>query len=159
MASASRGGFRTRRQWRGPMACAVRWPEFPDGNFIEAPSVPESRTMAKVAELGNRKHGMKFSRMRSSLGRNGLASSVNLLLPDAMATGKLQLVSNAVVREITTDKNTGMANGAYFVDRHSKREISVTPAAPWATICTTRSMECRWWRRSRKRAMATARRD
>jgi choline dehydrogenase-like flavoprotein len=101
------------------------WPEFPDGNFIEAPSGPDSQTMAKVAELGKRKHGMKFSRMRSSLGRDGLASSVNLLLPDAVATGKLQMVSNAIVREITTDKNTGMANGAYFVDRHSKREMHV----------------------------------
>jgi choline dehydrogenase-like flavoprotein len=63
--------------------------------------------------------------MRSSLGINGLASSINLLLPDAMATGKLQIVSNAIVREITTDKNTGLANGAHFVDRHSRREMHV----------------------------------
>jgi choline dehydrogenase-like flavoprotein len=72
---------------------------------------------------------MKFSKMRSSLGQNGLASSVNLLLPDAMATGKLQMVSNAIVREITTDKNTGMANGAHFVDRHSQREMHVSARA------------------------------
>jgi hypothetical protein len=35
--------------------------------------------------------------MRSSLGQNGLASSVNLLLPDAMATGKMRMVSNTIV--------------------------------------------------------------
>ena len=39
--------------------------------------------------------------MRSSQGDNGLASSINLLLPDALATGKLDIVSNAIVREIT----------------------------------------------------------
>jgi choline dehydrogenase-like flavoprotein len=50
---------------------------------------------------------------------------VNLLLPDAVATGKLKVVSNAIVREITVDKNTGLANGAHFVDRHSHQEMHV----------------------------------
>jgi choline dehydrogenase-like flavoprotein len=99
------------------------WPEFPDGNFVEPRLAPDSRTIATMAEIGKQRHGMKFSKMRTSLGQNGLASSVNLLLPDAMATGKLQLVSNSIVREITTDKSTGLANGAHFVDRHSGREM------------------------------------
>ena len=63
--------------------------------------------------------------MRTSLGVNGLASSINLLLPDALATGKLDIVSNAIVREISVDKNTGLVNGAHFVDRHSRREMHV----------------------------------
>jgi len=46
-------------------------------------------------------------------------------LPDALATGKLDIVENAIVREITVDKNTGLANGAYFLDRHSGREMHV----------------------------------
>jgi choline dehydrogenase-like flavoprotein len=99
------------------------WPEFPDGNFIETQSGPESQTIARMAEIGKQRHGMKLSRMRISVGQNGLASSVNLLLPDAMATGRLQMVSNAIAREITIDKNTGRANGAHFVDRHSRREM------------------------------------
>ena len=33
------------------------------------------------------------------MGRDGLASSVNLLLPDAEKTGKLTSIANAVVRE------------------------------------------------------------
>ena len=37
---------------------------------------------------------------------------MNLLLPDALATGNLQIVNNAVVREITVDKNTGLVNGS-----------------------------------------------
>ena len=104
------------------------WPEFPDGNFIETNYPPDSQTIQRLSELG-RKRGMKFSKMRSSVGQNGLASSVNLLLPDAMATGKLEMVSNAIVREITTDKDTGLVNGAHFVDRHSRRERHVKARA------------------------------
>ena len=100
------------------------WPQFPDGNFVEPNYGPDSGTIKRLAALG-KERGMKFSKMRSSGGQNGLASSVNLLLPDAMATGKLEMVSNAIVREITTDKNTGLANGVHFVDRHSRREMHV----------------------------------
>ena len=46
-------------------------------------------------------------------------------MPDALATGKLDIVENAIVREISVDKNTGLANGAHFVDRHSGREMHV----------------------------------
>jgi choline dehydrogenase-like flavoprotein len=101
------------------------WPQFPDGNFIEQTYGPDSQTIQKVTGLcEDRKIGV--SKMRSSQGRNGLASSINLLLPDAVATGKLDVVPNAVVREITIDKKTGRANGAHFVDRHSKREMHVS---------------------------------
>ncbi len=55
----------------------------------------------------------------------GLASSLNLLLPDAAATGKLEIVENAIVREISVDKKTSLVNGAHFIDRHSKREMHV----------------------------------
>ena len=70
-----------------------------------------------------------MSKWRSALGRDGLASSINLLLPDALATGKLDIVQNAIVREISVDKNTGLANGAHFVDRHSGREMHVKARA------------------------------
>src|SRR5437763_7243180 len=40
-----------------------------------------------------------------------------------MDTGNLTIVPNAVVRDITLDKNTGLVNGVNFVDRHSKREM------------------------------------
>jgi choline dehydrogenase-like flavoprotein len=63
--------------------------------------------------------------MRYAEGVNGLASSINLLLHDAIATGKLDIVPNAIVREIKFDKKTGRVNGAHFVDRHSRREMHV----------------------------------
>ena len=100
------------------------WPQFPDGNFIEFDYGPDSQTIKKVIELATAR-GIGCSKGRASMGQNGLASSINLLLPDALATGKLQMVPNAIVREITTDKNTGLANGAYFLDRHSRREMHV----------------------------------
>jgi len=100
------------------------WPQFPDGNFIETNYPPDSRSIKKVTELANAR-GFGVSKMRSSQGSGGLASSINLLLPDAQATGKLELVSNAIVREISVDNKTGLANGAHFVDRHSGRERHV----------------------------------
>ena len=63
--------------------------------------------------------------MRLSRGVNGLASSINLLLPDALATGKLDIVSNAIVRQIAVDKNTGLVSGAHFVERHTGRDMEV----------------------------------
>ncbi len=100
------------------------WPQFPDGNFIETTYPPDTESIKRVTEICN-KRGVGVSKWRSALGRDGLASSINLLLPDALATGKLDIVENAIVREISVDKNTGLANGAHFVDRHSSREMHV----------------------------------
>jgi choline dehydrogenase-like flavoprotein len=59
------------------------------------------------------------------MGRDGLASSVNLLLPDAEKTGKLTSIANAVVCKLTVDKDTGLPNGCLFIDRHTLEEMSV----------------------------------
>lgn len=99
-------------------------PHFPDGNFLDADYGPDSATVKKVTEIAQAR-GYLVSKIRASNGRNGQASSINLLLPDALATGKLQIVPNAIVRELTVDKNTGLVNGANFLDRHSKQELHV----------------------------------
>lgn len=98
-------------------------PQYPDGNFVVDDS-PWSGSMQRFIAAG-KKMGVPVCKPRSALGRDGLASSINLLLPDAFATGKLTAVPNVVVREVTVDKNTGLANGAHFVDRHSRREMFV----------------------------------
>ncbi|HZC43415.1 MAG TPA: GMC family oxidoreductase [Acidobacteriaceae bacterium] len=98
-------------------------PQYPDGNFVVDDS-PWSGSMQRFIAAG-KKLDVPVCKARSAMGRDGLASSINLLLPDAFATGKLTAVPNVVVREITVDKNTGLANGANFVDRHSRREMSV----------------------------------
>ena len=100
------------------------WPQFPDGDFVETTYPPDSETIKKFTEVANRR-GIGVSKMRAAQGQNGLASSINLLLPDALATGKLDIVSNAIVRQLRVDKNTGLVNGVHFVDRHSRREMEV----------------------------------
>ncbi len=100
------------------------WPQFPDGNFVPTEYPAESSSMQRFIDIAT-KRNIPCSKNRSALGRDGLASSINLLLPDALATGKLDIVENAIVREISVDKNTGLASGVHFVDRHSGREMHV----------------------------------
>jgi choline dehydrogenase-like flavoprotein len=95
--------------------------QLPDGNFVEDKS-PDSETMNRIASAG-KPYGITVTKIRRALGDGRLASSFNLLLPDAVATGNLTIVPNAVVREVTVDRNTGLVNGAAFVDRHSRREL------------------------------------
>jgi choline dehydrogenase-like flavoprotein len=96
-------------------------PQLPDGNFLDDPS-PDSQATQRFAAAA-KPHGMTVTKIRRAIGNGALASSANLLLPDALDTGNLTIVSNAVVREITVDKNTGLVNGAHFVDRQSRREL------------------------------------
>lgn len=97
------------------------WEQLPDGPFIEDQS-PDSEAVKRwYAACG--KHGYPVTKMRRSLGRGQFASSYNLLLPDALATGNLTIVPDAIAREVSIDKNTGKANGVHFVERQSKREM------------------------------------
>ncbi|RRA48472.1 GMC oxidoreductase [Acidipila sp. EB88] len=98
-------------------------PQYPDGNFVPDDGA-WCGAMERLSAAG-RKASIPVCRQRRSLGRDGLASSVNLLLPDAVRTGKLQAIPNVVVRQLTTDRNTGLVNEVHFVDRLSRREMSV----------------------------------
>ena len=94
-------------------------PQLPDGVFLDD-GAPDSESIARFAASAKQK-GIPTTKPRRATGQ--LASSANLLLPDALATGHLTIVPNAVVREITVDKKSGLVNGANFVDRHSRREL------------------------------------
>src|SRR6202046_2929623 len=98
-------------------------PQYPDGTFIPD-DAPWTGCMQRFVDAGKRK-GVPVCKARSSQGVDGLASSVNLLLPDAFATGKLRAIPNVVVRQLSVDKNTGLINEAHFVERISRREMSV----------------------------------
>jgi choline dehydrogenase-like flavoprotein len=67
--------------------------------------------------------GVPATRPRRATG--GLAASTNLLLPDAIATGNLTIVPNAIARQITVDTNTARPNGVSYVDRRSGRDFHV----------------------------------
>lgn len=97
--------------------------QYPDGNFVLDTS-PWSGCMQRFVDAGARMD-IPVCKARSSMGVDGLASSINLLLPDAFATGRLRAIPNVVVSELTTDKNTGLVSGARFIDRLSRREMSV----------------------------------
>jgi choline dehydrogenase-like flavoprotein len=97
--------------------------QYPDGNFVSDDS-PWPECLQRFIAAG-KNLGVPVCKARSSLGVDGLASSVNLLLPDAFATGKLRAIPNVVVRSLGVDKNTGLVNEAHFVDRISRREMSV----------------------------------
>jgi choline dehydrogenase-like flavoprotein len=98
-------------------------PQYPDGNFVPDDS-PWCIAMQRFREAGE-KRAIPVCKTRAALGVDGLASSVNLLLPDALATGKLQAIPNVVVREIRANPATGLAEEVHFVDRLSRREMSV----------------------------------
>lgn len=95
--------------------------QLPDGIFLDDNS-PDSEAVKRFAAAA-RPRGIPVTKIRRALGSGPLASSANLLLPDALASGNLTLVPNAIVREITVDRNTGLVNGAHFVDRQSRREL------------------------------------
>jgi choline dehydrogenase-like flavoprotein len=98
-------------------------PQMPDGNFI-LDNAPWSASMQRFISAA-KPWNMPVCKQRRASGRDGLASSVNLLLPDAEKTGNLTSIADAVVREITVDKNTGRPNGCHFVDRITRREMAV----------------------------------
>lgn len=98
-------------------------PQYPDGNFVPDDS-PWCGSMQRLRAAGA-KRGIPVCKPRRSEGVDGLASSVNLLLPDALKTGKLQAIPNVVVRELRADPKTGLISEAHFVDRLSRREMSV----------------------------------
>src|SRR5207247_526570 len=51
-------------------------------------------------------------------------STPSVLLPPALATGKLQIVANAMAREVLTGDD-GLATGVSYVNRQDRREYQV----------------------------------
>ena len=109
--------------------------QLPDGVFLEDDSTDSLSVQRFIASA--KKLGVPTTKSRRATGT--LASSVNLLLPDALATGKLTLVPNAVAREITVDKDTGLVNGVSFVDRLSKRDFHAPARVVMVGITTLES--------------------
>ncbi len=95
--------------------------QLPDGNFIED-RAPDGEVLERIRRTAAGQ-GATVTKIRRALGDGQFASSSNLLLPAAMATGNLTIVSNAVVRAVTVDRKTGKADGVSFFDRQSGREF------------------------------------
>ena len=95
--------------------------QLPDGVFIEDNS-PDSISLSRFIAAAKTR-GIPTTKPRRATG--ALASSVNLLLPAALATGNLTIVPNAIVRRLTVGK-TNLISGTDYVDRHSGRELHAT---------------------------------
>ncbi|MFN0120383.1 MAG: GMC oxidoreductase [Blastocatellia bacterium] len=52
-------------------------------------------------------------------------NSTDYLIADALKTGRLEIIPNAVVARILADPKTGRASGAQYFDRRSKQEYQV----------------------------------
>jgi len=95
--------------------------QLPDGVFVEDKS-PYSIANTRFKDAAARR-GIPVTKIRRAAGEGRLASSLNLLLPTAVATGNLKIVTHAVARAVTTDPKSGLANGVSFVDSRSGRDM------------------------------------
>jgi choline dehydrogenase-like flavoprotein len=96
-------------------------PQLPDNRHLDDTS-PDSLVVSRFRETAA-KMGITVTKPRVAIGV--MASSVNLFLSPAAATGRLTLVPNAVVRHVTVDPKTGRAAGVSFLDRITRREYEV----------------------------------
>jgi choline dehydrogenase-like flavoprotein len=96
---------------------------FPDNDFAVE---DDSSDHAIFQTINTRsKRGFRISKERVALGVEGMASSFNLFLPQALKTGRLALVPDAVVRQLSVDRRTGLVDGAHYVERQTGREVHV----------------------------------
>lgn len=114
-------------------------PYLPDGNFVAA--APPLRCAERYAKPRLAKLGMSLISSRKAVllkgrgSRGGchycghcmdvcdvraIWSSDITVIPDALATGRLTLRTNALVREILVDRE-GLASGVSFVDRRTRK--------------------------------------
>jgi len=114
----------------------------PDGVFLPP---PEPRCYERLVQLGAQKAGRRCIPSRLSIltrAHNGRAkchfcgqcnrgctthsnfSTPSVLLPPALATGRLKVVTGAMAREVTTDAE-GLATGVSYVETATGREQQV----------------------------------
>ncbi len=118
----------------GIFGSAEGLPNEPDGHFLPAPRprcyellVKEACDNLKVTciparlsiltqPLGNRPSCHYCGQCNRGCAVNANFSSTNVLLPPALATGRLTLVTNAMARQVTLGA-TGLADGVVYVDK------------------------------------------
>jgi glucoside 3-dehydrogenase (cytochrome c) catalytic subunit len=124
----------------GVSGAAERLPQLPDGRFL--PPMPMTCGELLLRDAARRKFGRTVTIGRQAnltAPHNGRPpchycgpcergcithsyfSSPSVTLPAAQATGRLTLVTDAVVSQVTTDLNTGRASGVRYVDRSTRQ--------------------------------------
>ncbi len=114
-------------------------PNDPDGHFMPPPQprcweqlikrsaddlgitcIP-SRLSILTQPLGDRVACHYCGQCNRGCGTHSNFSTPSVLLPPAMATGKLRIIANAMAREVTVD-DRGMATGVAYINKSSGRE-------------------------------------
>ena len=117
-------------------------PNEPDGHFLPPPQprcyellIKQAADRLKITCISSRlsiltrpHNGRKACHYCGQCGRGCAVhanfSSPSVLLPPALATGRLTLVTNAMAREVTSDA-TGLATGVTYIDTTTGRENHV----------------------------------
>jgi len=126
----------------GIFGSAEGLPNEPDGHFMPAPRprcyellVKQACDNLKVAciparlsiitqPLGQRPACHYCGQCNRGCATNSNFSSTNVLIPPAMATGKLTMITNAMAREVTVGTN-GLADGITYVDKTTNTDQRV----------------------------------
>jgi choline dehydrogenase-like flavoprotein len=117
-------------------------PNEPDGIFLPPPKprcyellIKEAATKLSIPVIPSRlsiltrpHNGRQQCHYCSQCGRGCAThsnfSSPSVLIPPAMQTGKLKIISNAMAREVTVDAS-GLADGVAYIDKNTARENHV----------------------------------
>ncbi len=109
------------------------------GKSIGIPVVP-SRLSILTKPINNER-GVCFYCNQCSRGCSAYAdfSASSVLAIPALKTGNLTLINGAMVREVLTDAQTGLATGVSYVDKETLQEISVRGKAVMLAASTCES--------------------
>jgi choline dehydrogenase-like flavoprotein len=120
----------------------ARFPNEPDGDFLPPPQPRCYELLIKQASeklnvpcvpsrlsiLTRPKNGRAACHYCGQCSRGCMThsnfSSPSVLIPPAMATGRLQIITDAMAREVTVDDN-GLASGVVYIDKNTVRENHV----------------------------------
>jgi len=129
-------------------------PNEPDGHFLPAPRprcyellvkqacdslgvtcIP-SRLSILTTPLGDRPACHYCGQCNRGCGVNANFSSTNVLIPPAMATGKLTMITNAMAREVTVGAD-GLCDGVTYVDKttNTDRQVRARVVVLAASAC------------------------
>ncbi len=90
---------------------------------LKIPCIP-SRLSILTRPLGDRPACHYCGQCSRGCATNANFSSTNVLVLPALATGRLTLLTNAMVREVTTNRE-GLADGVIYIDKTTRQEQRV----------------------------------
>ncbi len=95
------------------------------GKNLQIPVIPSRLSI--LTKAINDERGVCFNCNQCNRGCQAYAdfSSSSVLVKPAIKTGNVDLFTNAMVREVTTDAKTGLATGVSYVDKISLAEKSI----------------------------------